>query len=145
MSDISDEDYSHGQKVWKGIDRNNLGEYNDLYLKTDLILLRNVFEAFRFTCLEHYSLNLAHFYTSPRLAWQACQKKMGTWLELLTDPDMLLIFEHSTRSGTTQAVHRYAESNNKYMGDRFNPKENSSYIQYLDANNLYSRAMIQSS
>ena len=77
------------------------------------------------------------------LAWQACLKKMGIWLELLTNPDMLLMFECGIRSEITQAVHQYAEANNKYMGDKFNPKEDSSYLQYLDMNNLYSWAMIQ--
>ena len=135
MSDISDKDYSQAQKVWKGFNMKDLGEYHDLYLKTDTILLTNVSKAFKSTCLEHYSLNLAHFYTSPGLAWQACLKK--TELELLTDANMLLIFERRIRGGITEAVHQYAEANNKYMGDKFNPKEDSSYLQYLDANNLY--------
>ena len=90
MSDISDEDYEHAQKVWKGFDMKHFGEYHDLYLKTDVILLSNVFEAFRNTCLQHYKLNPAHFYTSPDLAWQAALKKTCIKLELLTDPDMLL-------------------------------------------------------
>ena len=84
---------------------NNLGEYHDHYLKTDVILLSNVFEAFRSTCLKHYGLDLAHFYTSPGLAWQACLKHTGTELELLTDPDMLLMFERGIRGGITQPVH----------------------------------------
>ena len=75
MSNISDEGYEHAQKVWKGFDMKNLGEYNDLYLKTDVILLSNVFEAFRNTCLQHYKLDPAHFYTSPGLAWKVCLKK----------------------------------------------------------------------
>ena len=83
----------------------NLGEYHDLYLKTDVILLSNVFEAFRGTCFKHYSLDPAHFYTSPGLAWQACLKKMGVKLELLTDLDILLMFERGIRGGITQAVH----------------------------------------
>ena len=77
MSDISDHDYSHAQEVWKGFGMKNLGQYHDLYLKTDVILLSNAFEAFRSTCLKHYSLDLSHFYTSPGFAWQACLKKTG--------------------------------------------------------------------
>ena len=83
----------------------NLGEYHDLYLKTYVLLLTNVFEAFRDTCLEQYKLDPAHFYTSPGLAWQACLKKTGFKLEFLTDPDMLLMFEKGIRGGITQAVH----------------------------------------
>ena len=93
--------------------------------------------------MEHYGLDPAHFYTSPGLAWQACLKKAGIELELLTDSDMLLKFERGIRGGITQAVHRYAKANNKYMGDKFNPKEVSSFLQYLDANNLYAWVMIQ--
>ena len=129
--------YEHAQRVWKGFDMKNLGEYHDLYLKTDVILLSNVFEAFRNTCLQHYKLDPAHFYTSPGLAWQACLKKRGVRLELLTDPDMLLMFGRGIRGGITQAVHRYTKANNKYMGEKFNPKEDSSFLQYLDPNNLY--------
>ena len=95
MSDISEGDYEHAQKVWGVFNLKNVGEYHDLYLKTDVILLANVFEAFRDTCLEYYQLNLAHFYTLPGLAWQACLKRTGVKLELLTDPDMLLMVEHS--------------------------------------------------
>ena len=125
MSDISDEDYEHAQRVWKGFDMKNLGEYHDLYLKTDIILLYNVFEAFRNTCLQHYKLDPAHFYTSPALAWQACLKKTGVRLELLTDPDMLLMFERGIRGVIIQVVHQYAKANNKYMGD---PREKSSFL-----------------
>ena len=100
-----------------------------------------MFEAFRDTCLEHYKLDPAHFYTSTGLAWKACLKKTGIKLELLTNPDMLLMFERGIRGGITPRVHRYAKVNNKYMGDS---KGESSLLQYLDANNLYSWAMSQS-
>ena len=101
MSNISEKDYQHAQKVWKEFTIHNLGEYHDFYLCTDVILLANVFEAFRDTCLEHYSLDPAHFHTSPGLAWKAYLKKTGIRLELLTDPDMLLMFERRIRGGIT--------------------------------------------
>ena len=85
------------------------------------------FKAFRSTSLEHYGLDLAHFYTFPGLAWQACLKKTDIELELVTDPDMLLMFERGIREGITQAVHQYAETNNKSVGDKFHPKEDSSF------------------
>ena len=144
MSNVSENDYKHAQRVWKEFRIRNLGEYHNLYLRTNVVLLANVFEAFGDTCLEHYSLDPAHFYTSPGLAWKACLKKTGIKLELLTDPDMLIMFEHGIRGGKMQAVHRYAAVNNPYMGGKFNPDESTCYLQYLDANNLYGWAMSQS-
>ena len=143
MTSISKEDYQHGQRVWKEFGIHNLGDYHDLYLRTDVVLLGNVYKAFRDTCLRHYKLDPVHFYTSLGLAWKACLKCSGIKLELLTDPDMLLMFEQGIRGGITQAVRKYALANNKYMGDRFDPKSESSYLQYLDANNLYGWAMSQ--
>ena len=105
MSNISDDDYQHAKKVWSAFNIHSFGEYHDLYLHTDVILLANVFEAFRDTCLEHYGLDPAHFYTSPGLAWKACLNKTGVRLELLTDPDMSLVFERGIRGGITQVVH----------------------------------------
>ena len=143
MSKVSEDDYQHPQRVWEKFRIHNLGEYHNLYLRTDVILLANVFEAFRGTGLEHYSLDPAHFYTSPRLAWKACLRKTRVRLELLTDPDILLMFERGIRGGITQAVHHYTSANNPYIGDKFDPLEESSYLQYLDANNLYGWAMSQ--
>ena len=112
-------------------------------MKTDVLLLADVFETFRDMCLKHYKLDPAHFYTSPGLAWQAALKYTKVKLELLTDINMLLMFEAGIRGGITQAVHRYANANNKYMGKEYNPKIESSFLQYLDANNLYGWGMTQ--
>ena len=142
MSSISEDDYQLAQKVWEEFGIRDLGDYHDLYLRKDVVLLANVYEASRDTCLRHYSLGPAHFYTSPGMAWKACLKCTGIKLELLTDPDMLLMFERGIRGRITQAVHKYVLANNKYIGDRFDPKSES-YLQYLDANNLYGWAMSQ--
>ena len=144
MSSINEEDYQHTQRVWKEFGIHNLGYYHYLYLRTDVVLLANMCEVFRDTCLKHYKLDPAHFYASPGLAWKACLKHTGIKLEVLTDPDRLLMFERGIRGGITQAVCKYASANNKYMGDSlFDPKSESSYLQYLDANNLYGWAMSQ--
>ena len=84
----------------------------------------------------------AHFVSLPGLAWQACLKKTNVELELLTDYDMLLMVEEGIRGGICHAVQRYAHANNKYMND-YDKKNKSSYIQYLDANNLYGKAMTE--
>ena len=133
---INDEDYAHPQKVWKELNMKNLGEYHDLYGQSDTALLADVFESFRDKCLEIYELDPAHFLSAPGLAWQACLKKTQVELELLTDNDMVLIFEEGTRGGMCQATHRYTKVNNKYMNNH-HKNEESSYLEYLDANNLY--------
>ena len=106
-----------------------------------MVLFSNVYEAFRDTWLKHYKLDPVHFYTSPGLAWNACLKHTGIRLELLTDPGMLLMFDRGIRGGITQVVRKYASANNKYIGDKFNPNEDTTYLQYLDTTNLYSLAM----
>ena len=99
-----------------------------------------MFENFRDMCLKQYELDPAHFLSSPGLAWQACLKKTNLELELLTDYDMLLMVEEGIRGGIYHSIHRYAKANNKYMKN-YNNNEESSFIQYLDANNLYGWAM----
>ena len=140
--DISDDDYQHAIKVWNTFKCKTIRDYQDLYLKSDVLLLADVFENFRKTCLKHYQLDPIHYYTSPGLAWDACLKETGQQLELLSDYDMLMMFERGIRGGITHVSKRYAEANNKYMKD-YNPNKETSYIQYLDANNLYGWAMSQ--
>ena len=140
--EISDDDHHHALNVWQTFGCKTIRDYHDLYLKSDVLLLADVFENFRKTCLKHYNLDPAHYYTSPGLAWDACLKETGQELELLHDYDMLMMFEKGIRGGMTHISKRYAEANNKYMKD-FNPDKPSSFIQYLDANNLYGWAMSQ--
>ena len=91
-------------------------------------------------CIKGYELDLAHFLSLPGLAWQARLKKTNIELELLTDYDMLLMVEKGIRGGICHSIHRYAKANNKYMKN-YNNNEESSYIQYLDANNFYGWAI----
>ena len=142
MENIDDVDYRHGNNVFKRFKSKNLGEYNGLYVQSDALLLAEVFENFRKTCLKVYEPNPAHFLSLPGLAWQACLKKANVELDLLTDYDMLLMVDEGIRGGICHSIHRYAKANNKYMKNYDESKE-SSYIQYLDANNLYGWAMSQ--
>ena len=139
---LSDEQYNHAKEVWSTFNCKTIRDYHDLYLKTDVLLLADVFEKFRNTCLEYYKLDPAYYYTIPHLAWNACLKKTGQQLELLHDYDMLMFFERGIRGGINHIIKRYAEANNPYM-KKYNPKEPTKYIQYLDANNLYGWAMTQ--
>ena len=68
MEHISDEGYKHAHEVWNAFECKTLGDYHNLYLKTDVLLLADVFENFRAICLENYNLNPAHYYTSPGLS-----------------------------------------------------------------------------
>ena len=140
--DITDEDYQHAIKVWNTFGCKTIKQYHDLYLKSDVLLLADVFENFRSTCLKHYKLDPAHYYTSPGLAWDACLKNTGQKLQLLHDYDMLMMIERGIRGGITHISKRYSEANNKYMKN-YDPEKKSTFIQYLDANNLYGWAMSQ--
>ena len=115
MKGIGDHNFEHAQQVWNIMKKNTLGCYPDAYLKTDVLLLADVFETFRNTCLKNYNLDPAHFYTAPGLAWQALLKTASVYCEhektlkecelcrdelrigLLTDIDMRLMVEKGGR------------------------------------------------
>ena len=106
-ADISDADYQHALNVWNRFQCQTIRDYNDLYLKSDVLLLADVFESFRKTCFRHYNLDPAHYYTSPGLAWDACLKTTGQELQLLHDYDMWIMFERGIRGGITLISRRY--------------------------------------
>ena len=139
---ITDEDYNHTLKVWKTFSLKNMGEYHDLYLTSDILLLADVFENFRKTCLEYYKLDPCHYFTSPGLAWDAMLKMTKIKLDLMTDVDMYQFIEKGLRGGISYIANRYGKANNKYMKEN-DEKAPSKYIMYLDANNLYGWAMSQ--
>ena len=151
MEGIDDIDYRHGNNVFNIVKLNNLGDYHDLYVQSDTLLLADVFKNFRDMCVYEldpgymnltsvYELDPTHFLSLPGLAWQAFLKKTNIELELLTDYDILLMVEEGIRGGICHSIHRYAKANNKYIKN-YNKDEESSYIQYLDANNPYGWAM----
>ena len=139
---ISDEQYKHAQNVWNTFNLKTMGDYHDLYLKSDILFLADVFENFRKTCLQYYKLDPCHYFTSPGLSWDAMLKMTDIKLELMVDIDMFQFIQKGMRGGTSHIANRYGEANNKYM-KTYNEKAPSKYIMYLDANNLYGWAMSQ--
>jgi hypothetical protein len=140
-SNITDKDYKHAKEVWNKFGIRNMREYHDLYLESDVLLLADVFETFRKTCMDNYDLDPAWYYTSPGLSWDALFKTTGIKIDALTDPDMYLFFEKGTRGGISMISKRHGAANNPYMGDQYKNYKPDKYLTYLDANNLYGWAM----
>ena len=138
---ITEKDYEHAGNVWISFKMKTFKEYHELYNITDVLLLADVFENFRDLCLKIYGLDPVYYFTAPQLAWDACLKMTSVKLELLSDEDMLLMFEEGIRGGISIISNRYGEANNKYMRKGFNENKPSKYLMYLDANNLYGCAM----
>ena len=137
---ITEKDYKHVWNVWKTFNMKNFKDYHELYNITDVLLLADVFENFRDLCLKIYKLDPVYYFTAPGLAWDACLKMTNIQLELLSDVNMLLMFEKGIKGGISIISNRYGEANNKYMKD-YDKNKDSKYLMYLDANNLYGCAM----
>ena len=118
MEGISDTDHRHTKIVFKTFNNKNIGNYHDLYVQSDTLLLADVFENFRNMCFKEYEFDPAYILSLPGLAWLACLKKNGIKFELLTDNDMLLMIEKRIRGGITHAIDMLK-------------------LYVLDANNLY--------
>ncbi|XP_043468808.1 DNA polymerase-like [Leptopilina heterotoma] len=111
-SHVTDKDYLHAQEVWSAFNCQYLYEYVYLYMKTDILLLADVFENFRDQCLIAYELDPAYYYTTPGLSCDAMLKYTNVKLELLTDIDMVMFVESGIRGGISQCSNRYAHANN---------------------------------
>ena len=111
-------------------------DYHDHYLKKDLLLLADVSERFIGTCLKYYGLDPCHYFSSPGLNWDAMLKMTDIKLEKISDIDMYLFIEKGTRGGISYIAKRYAKANNKYI-NYYDQEQLSTFITYLDKNNLY--------
>ena len=140
--DISDEDYAYAQKVWKEMECKTMGDYHDVYLKTDVCLLADIFENYRKTSLGYYCLDPAQYYTSPGMSWDAFLKSSEVKLDLISDQDMFMFIEQGMRGGVSMASSKYAKANNPYTPN-YDPSKPTNYIMYFDMNNLYGCAMTE--
>ena len=138
---ITDTQHTRAKVIWENFNIKNLGKYHDLYLMTDVYLLSDVFENFRDMCLNYYGLDPAHYITLPNYSWSAFLSLTGVRLQQIHNKDMYEMIEKGLRGGMTQCAHKKVEANNKYMNEQYDKSKPSSYISYLDANNLYGLAM----
>ena len=138
---ISEKDYLKANNIWNVFKMNTMGDYYEFYLKTDVLLLADVFEKFINMCLDYYGLDSYHYFSSPGLIWDAMLKMTGIELDLISDIDMHL-FMVVMRDCTSYIAKRRNKANDEYM-ESYDSSEESKFIMYLDANNLYGRAMSQ--
>jgi len=138
---VSEVNYAHAANVLQFSIR-TLGEYSNFYLKTNVLLLADIFENFRDSCVSNYRFDHAYYYTLPGFTWDAMLQQTDINFELFTDIDMVMFVERGIRGGLSQCSGRYARANNKYM-EAYDPSKPSSYLMYFDVNNLYGWAMCQ--
>ena len=139
---ISVKDYLKANNTWNVFKINTMGNYHDLYLKTDVLLLADVFEKFINTCLDYYGLDPCHYFSSPGLSWDAMLKMTKIELDLISNIAMHLFIKKRMRRGISFIAKRHSKANNKYM-ECYDSSKETIYITYLDANNLYGWAMSQ--
>ena len=139
---INKEDYDRDINIWNVFEIKTLGEYHDLYLKTDVLLLTDVFEKFIKTYLDYFGLDPCHNFSAPELSWDARLKMGGVILKLISDINMHIFIEKGMRGGISYIAKKHSKINNKYMKNYDSSKE-TKFIIYWDANNLYGWGMNQ--
>ena len=137
---INDDDYMHAKNMFQKMECKNLCDYMLLYVKTDALLLCDIFENFRALSLSYYGLDPCHYFSLPGLSYDAMLQMTGVKLDLITDIEMLTMIEENIRGGVSTINHRLFTANNQYLSD-YNPNIPTSYIMYVDANNLYGKGM----
>ena len=114
-------------------------DYHDSYLKCSILLIADVFEQIRYNSIRNYGLCLSHYFRAPALSWDVMLNMTKMKPELITDPDMFIVFERGVRSGVSYR-YRYSKANNRYLKS-YDPKQESKQIIYLDTNDLYGYVM----
>ena len=136
--------YTRATRVWNPFGCRTMADYHDIYLQLDVLLLADIFLKFRTTCLEYYSLDPVHYYTTPDLAWDAALRMSRVDLQLITDVDVYHVAENSIRGGFSMISTHHAQANSTSFLDTYDSSLPNQNLIYLDANNLYGWAMSQS-
>ena len=144
QTECSVEDYAHAQTVWREFGCRDMKDYTELYLKTDVLILADVFEAFRVVGLTNFGLDPAHYVSAPQFSWDAMLKKTKAKPQLISDPAMYTMISSGIRGGICMISQRRSQANHKRMGTLYNGDIPKKSIVYFDANNLYGYAMSQS-
>ena len=108
---ISEEEYDRANSDWNTFKMNTLGDYHDLYLKTDVLLLADVFEKFIKACLNYYGLDPYHYFSVPGLSWDAMLKTTKIKLEAISDINVHLFIEKCMRGGISYIAKRHSKVN----------------------------------
>lgn len=134
---VDPEDYEHGCKVYEEMGCENMGDYHDIYVKHDVALLADIMREVREIVFQKYEVDMFQYFSLPMLSFDCMLKYTKVELEYIKDIDLHLFWELGIRGGYCgPASVRYAKANNKYMQDSYYPTQPSSYILYVDANNL---------
>ena len=163
-SDLEEKDYEHAKSVWNEFNMKTMGDYHDLYLLTDVLLLADIVERFRDQAIHDTRLDPLHYLSLPGYSMDACFAQLPTvhgpmhhlgkksvvdhpfQVGLITDcasqKEMHLMVESAVRGGISTILHRHSEANHKGL-KQYDSSKKSKYIMYLDANNLYGWAMSQ--
>ena len=136
-------DNARAVNVWDAFGCETMGDYHDVYLQLDVLLLADFFEKFRRTCQDFYKLDPLHYYTTPGLAWDAALRMSRVDLELITNENIYNMIENSIRGGISMISTRHAKANNPSLASTYDPDLPRQDLIYLDANNLYGHAMSQ--
>ena len=139
--EIIEQDYGCALEMYNAFHCQNLGDYHDIYLKSDVFILADIFQKFREVCMQVYKLDPAHFYSAPNLSWDAILITAGVKMELMQDIDQLLFFEKAIRGGINGlGPLKHFEANNKYL-DNFNPEKDVTFRAFFDVTSLYAGTM----
>jgi len=140
--DVDMKDYDYGHEIFSEF-CSTLGDYHDLYMTVDTLLLACVFENFRSIALKNYRLDPCNYFSLAGYAWDSALLYTGQELELIVDPDMYNLIESGLRGGVSMITTRHATAYNKYIPNYVEGKSEDRFLLYIDKNNLYGEALLQ--